>query len=211
MRRGSLLAGVVVALGLGFLPQLAAAQAITLPERLDPPGRITGDARISDRDRERARLACRREAQRQNFSVRGVTPPREMDGGRLRLRMDLERRDRRWLGTCTYDAKRRVADLETRQVESGRPGRPGQGGGAAPGRGPTASAKQVRDTCIREVTRNARTQLVAAGRVERRSGGASVMPMTIGASVMPMTINVEGMERRVRCFYDNATGAVTIR
>lgn len=202
MRRGSLLAGVVVALALAFFPQRVEAQAITLPERLDPPGRITGDARITDRDRERARLACRREAQRQNYRVGGVTPPREVGGGRLRLRMDLERRDRRWLGTCTYDAKRRVADLETRQVESGRPGRPGQGGDR-PGRpGSSASAKQVRDACIREVTQNARTQLVAAGRVERRSGGASVMPMTI---------NVEGMERRVRCFYDNATGAVTIR
>ncbi|MCS6781373.1 MAG: hypothetical protein NZ555_16915 [Geminicoccaceae bacterium] len=197
MRRGSLLAGVVVAFALAVFPQRIEAQAIPLPER------ITGDSRISDRDRERARLACRREAQRQNFAVQGVTPPREVDGGRLRLRMDLERRDRRWLGTCTYDTRRRSAELEARRVDQDRPQRPGRPDEDRPGRpGGSASAGQVRDACIREVTQNARTQLVAAGKVERRSGGASVMPMTI---------RVEGTERRVRCFYDNATGAVTIR
>ncbi|MCX8101504.1 MAG: hypothetical protein N3D77_09750 [Geminicoccaceae bacterium] len=197
MPRRSVIRVLVLACALALLPQLGAAQLLPLPER------NRGDTRIGDRDRERARLACRREAQRQNFAVQGVTPPREVDGGRLRLRMDLERRDRRWLGTCTYDTRRRSAELEARRVDQDRPQRPGRPDEDRPGRpGGSASAGQVRDACIREVTQNARTQLVAAGKVERRSSGASVMPMTI---------NVEGNERRVRCFYDNATGAVTIR
>jgi hypothetical protein len=173
-------------------PEPASAQLLELAQR-------GGEVRASDRDRERARLACRDEARRQNFTVRGSTPARELDDRHIRLRMELTRGDRRWLGTCTYDARARRAELEARRVESGRPDRPG----GRPGRpGGSASTEKVRDACIREVTRNARTQLVAAGRVERRSSGASVMPMTI---------NVEGMERRVRCFYDNATGAGTIR
>jgi hypothetical protein len=154
-----------------------------------------GADRLSDRDRERARLACREEARRQDFSVRGSSPARELDGRRLRLRMDLARGDHRWIGTCTYDVRARRTELDARRVRVGRPDRPDRPGGSA-------SNQRVRDACIREVTQNARTQLVAAGRVERRSGGASVVPMTI---------NVEGNERRVRCFYDNATGAVTIR
>jgi hypothetical protein len=167
---------------------LAASQPAPAQER-------RGVDRLSDRDRERARLACREEARRQDFAVRGSSPARELDGRRLRLRMDLARGDRRWIGTCTYDVRARRAELEARRVQGGRPDRPERPGGSA-------SREQVRDACIREVTQNARTQLVAVGRVERRSGGASVVPMTI---------NVEGNERRVRCFYDNATGAVTIR
>jgi hypothetical protein len=127
-----------------------------------------------------------------------VTPARELDGRRLRMRMDLERGDRRWLGTCTYDIRARRAELEASRVESGRPDRPGRPARPAA----AASARNARDACVREVTQNARTQLVAVGRPERRSGGTTVVPMTI---------NVEGTERRVRCFYDNATGAVTIR
>jgi|DewCreStandDraft_4_1066084.scaffolds.fasta_scaffold00025_51 hypothetical protein len=196
MRQGSAVAVLLVGASLALFASLAFAQAVSPSERTDRPASVVADARIGDRDRERARLACRHEARRQNFAIRGVTPPREVDDGRLRLRMDLARGDRRWLGTCTYDAERRAAELEARRVESER-------SGGRPGRtASSASAGRVRDACIREVTQNARTQLVAAGRVERRSGGASVMPMTI---------NVEGTERRVRCFYDDATGAVTIR
>jgi hypothetical protein len=174
------------------LPALASAQVLEIG------GGRGGEVRIGDRERERARLACREEARRQDFSVRGVTPARELDGRRLRMRMDLERGDRRWLGTCTYDIRARRAELEASRVESGRPDRPGRPARPAA----AASARNARDACVREVTQNARTQLVAVGRPERRSGGTTVVPMTI---------NVEGTERRVRCFYDNATGAVTIR
>lgn len=148
------------------------------------------EARLGDRDR--ARLACRDAARRQDWAVRGTSPARELDDRRLRIRMNLTRGNRRWIATCTYDIRSRRAELDARRVETGRSGRPAG----------SPSAQRVRDACIRAVTQNARTQLVAAGRVERRSSGASVMPMTI---------NVEGNERRVRCFYDNATGAVTVR
>ncbi|MCL6608999.1 MAG: hypothetical protein K6T74_13010 [Geminicoccaceae bacterium] len=144
---------------------LAAAQPAPAQER-------SGAERISDRDRERARLACRDEARRQDFSIRGSSPARELDGRRLQLRMDLARGDRRWIGTCTYDLRARRAELDARRVESGRADRSDRPGGSA-------SREQVRDACIREVTKDARTQLVAVGRVERRSGGASVVPMTI--------------------------------
>lgn len=182
-RNSSRLAPFAAALLCGAL--LAASPPSLAAER-------RAEARLGDRDRERARLACRDEARRQDFAVRGSSPARELDDRRLRLRMDLARGDRRWIGTCIYDIRSRRAELDARRVEAGRPDRPVG----------SASTRRVRDACIREVTRDARTQLVAAGRVERRSSGASVMPMTI---------NVEGNERRVRCYYDNATGAVTIR
>jgi|GEM_PF-3702215 len=157
-----------------------------------------GEVRIGDRDRERARLACREEARRQDFVVRGSTPAREFGAHRLRLRMDLVRGDRRWIGTCSYDVRARRAELEAHRVEKSRPDRP-----ARPDRlAAAAPARNARGACVREVMQTARTQLVAVGRPERRSSGVTVVPLTI---------NVEGAERRVRCFYDDATGAVTIR
>lgn len=175
----------------------AAEQRLAQAARTLPAAPRGGD---DVRDRERARRECARVAERRGFEVRGSTPPRADGEHRLRLRMDLRRRGEHWLGTCTFDRRERRAELDASRTGGGRPGA-GEGG-AAPGRGPSASAGRVRDACIREVSQNARTQLVSTGRIERRSGGATVMPMTI---------NVEGSERRVRCFYDNATGAVTIR
>lgn len=194
-------AWIGIVLGGLLLATAGAPPAAAEATRLAQIGRAEG--RGDRADRERARRECARAAERRDFEVRGSTPARELEDRRLRLRMDLARRGERWLGTCTFDARARRAELETSRVSSGRPGggRPG-GGGAAAGGGSSASAREVRDACIREVSQNARTQLVATGRVERRSGGSSVMPMTI---------NVEGNERRVRCFHDARSGAVTIR
>lgn len=185
-RNSSRLAPFVAALLCGSL--LAASPPSLAADR-------AGENRLGDRERERARRECIRVAERRGFEVRGTTPPRAVADDKVRLRMDLRRRGERWLGTCTFDTRDRQAELDARRVENARPGRPDRPVGSP-------SAQRVRDACIREVTQNARTQLVAVGRVERRSSGSSVLPMTI---------NVEGNERRVRCFYDNATGTVTIR
>jgi hypothetical protein len=181
----SLVAALLCGSSLALVPALQAAER-------------GGEVRIGDRGRERARLACREEARRQGFVVRSSSPAREFGGRRLQLRTDLVRGDRRWIGTCSYDVHARRAELEAHRVEKSRPDRP-----ARPDRlAAAAPARDARGACVREVMQNARTQLVAVGRHERRSSGVTVVPLTI---------NVEGNERRVRCFYDNATGAVTIR
>ncbi len=202
VRTGStiLLAGLVIVAVAGTPPASAGAvrlaQAGSGLERL--PGRPPHAASV--RDRERARRECIRIAERRGFTVEGTTPARAMDEHQVRLRMDLRRRDERWLADCTFDTRQRRAEFEARRVERDR--RRDRDHETDRRRGGPVSDGRVRDACIAEVTKDARTQLVAAGRVERRSSGASVMPMTI---------RVEGTERRVRCFFDHATGAVTIR
>lgn len=206
--RGSfkiVVAGWVFVAGLAAGLEVRAAQAAvelaqavqTLPTPLEPQRR---GGEVSANDRERARRECARVAQRRGFSVEGTTPARAEGDRRVRLRMDLRQRGERWVGDCFFDARERRAELDARRVERDR--RRDREAEAGRGRGGSVSASRVRDACIREATANARTQLVAAGRVERRSGNSAVMAMTL---------NVEGNERRVRCFYDGATGAVTIR
>lgn len=153
------------------------------------------EARVGDRERERARRECIRMAERRGFEVRGTTPPRVVADDKVSLRIDLRRRGGRWLGTCIFDTRDRQAELDTSRVAGGRPG---QGSGS----GGYASSQQVRDKCVQEVSGNARTQLVSTGRIERRGDGVSVMDMVI---------NVEGQERRVKCFFDHRTRAANIR
>lgn len=148
---------------------------------------------VSGAERERARDACRAEARRRDYQVVETGQVRG-SGDRLSMSLQLRRGDRRYAGECSYDLRQQDAALRVR--ESGG-GRPGQGSGSG-----YASSEQVRDKCVQEVSGNARTQLVSTGRIERRGDGVSAMDMMI---------NVEGQERRVKCFFDNRTRAANIR
>jgi hypothetical protein len=153
-------------------------------------------SKASGADRERARDACRAEARERDYQV-VETGQVQGSGDRLSLSMQLRRDDRRYAGECSYDVRGRNASLRVRQT--GGSGGSGQGSG---GGGRYASSDQVRDKCVQEVSGNARTQLVSTGKIERRGDGVSAMDMVI---------NVEGQERRVKCYFDNRTRAANIR
>lgn len=179
-------------LGLAAIALLLAAA----PAPAEPLHLAGGRGERAERDRDRAREACREEARRRDFDVLETGTPRSAGEGRLLLRMELERDGRRWLGLCSYAIRTRRADLETRRLDRDRDRRDGdrrdRGG---------ARAEKVHEACTEAVYRDARYQILSVGRLRRRGD----------VSFLPMTIFVELSQREVTCVFDHRTGIATIR
>lgn len=169
--------------------------------RLDVADADRGDRdRDSGRIAQRAREACRDEARDKGFDVRDIGDA-DVNDERARLRLRLERHDRRYDATCRYDDQDRRArlDVEDRGDNDDRRGNAFFGGRDNDGGG---SAGNARDRCVERATNQGSLQLAYTGRVREERNDLWRVPVSVYA---------EGNQRWFECWYDARSRSVELR